>query len=82
MARRALLVALGFGLVGGLSLLCASAWAITYQCVDATGNAIFTDSPLQLKACALRPTWAEVRWFKGLPFHRNGVYFVGLKFLL
>jgi hypothetical protein len=31
---------------------------------------------------AQTPTLAEVRWLKGLPFHQNGVYFVGLKFLL
>jgi len=31
---------------------------------------------------AQTPTLAEVRWVKALPFHQNGTYFVGVKFLL
>lgn len=31
---------------------------------------------------AQTPTLAEVRWVKALPFYQNGVYVVGVKFLL
>jgi clan AA aspartic protease (TIGR02281 family) len=56
------LVTLGFGLVSGFSLFCSPAWAVTYECVDATGTVIFTDSPSQLTRCvtATKGTLATV----------------------
>jgi len=42
-------------MVCGLWLLCAPAWAITYECVDASGEVIFTDSPSQLNNAVLEP---------------------------
>jgi clan AA aspartic protease (TIGR02281 family) len=43
-------------------LLCAPAWAITYECVDISGAVIFTDSPSQLTRCitAMKGTLATV----------------------
>lgn len=35
-----------------LTLPAAPAWALTYECVDAAGQTIFTDSPSQLRSCA------------------------------
>jgi clan AA aspartic protease (TIGR02281 family) len=34
-----------------LSLVVPPAWAVTYECLDATGTMIFTDSPSQLTRC-------------------------------
>lgn len=40
------------GLLALASLLAApSLWALTYECADAAGKIIFTDSPSQLKSC-------------------------------
>ncbi|MBW8065702.1 MAG: PilZ domain-containing protein [Nitrospira sp.] len=35
-----------------------------------------------LEMKAQTPTLAEVRWVRRLPFNRDGLYYVGLKFLL
>jgi len=37
-------------------LTVSSSWALTYECVDMGGAAIFTDSPSQLKNCATTTT--------------------------
>ena len=45
------------GLLALASLLAApSPWALTYECADAAGKIIFTDSPSQLKSCATATT--------------------------